>query len=119
MQFVAVDLDTLLPLPGAQFIQIGSQLDGDLATFGARASEIIVELPKECGDWPKARIVQASYQDSYVSSPLAARLLVNTIKQIFLHSGSPEAILTVETHPPRQRHARPALADWSRLARCA
>ena len=59
-QFTAVDLDTLLPPPGAQLFQIGSELDSDLATFGARASKIIVELLTKCGSWPKAEIVEAS-----------------------------------------------------------
>jgi DEAD/DEAH box helicase domain-containing protein len=51
-QFAAVDLDTLLPPPGAELIQIGSELDCDLATFGARASKIIVRLLTKCGSWP-------------------------------------------------------------------
>lgn len=101
VQFVAFDLDTLLPPPGAQLIQIGSELDCDIATFGARASRIISELLTKCGCWPKAAIVQASYRDAYVSSPLVARLLVDTIKQIVSRSGATEAALIVETRPPR------------------
>lgn len=41
--FAAVELDMLLPPLGAQLIQIGPELDCDLATFGARASKIIVD----------------------------------------------------------------------------
>jgi hypothetical protein len=65
--------------PGAQLIQIGPELDCDLATFGARASNAIIELLKKCGAWPKTGIVQAVYRDSYVSSPLVARLLIDTV----------------------------------------
>jgi hypothetical protein len=104
--FAAVDLDILLPSPGAQLIEIGPELDCDLATFGARASKIIVELLKTCGAWPKTGIVQAVYRDSYVSSPLVARLLIDTMKQIFSQSGSAGAALIIETRPPRPNDLR-------------
>lgn len=104
--FTAVDMDALLPSPGAQLRQIGTELDCDLATFGARASKIIVELLMKCGSWPKASIVQAVYRDSYVSSPLVARLLIDTMKQIFSQSGAAEAALVIETRSPRPKDAR-------------
>jgi ATP-dependent helicase YprA (DUF1998 family) len=99
--FLAVDLGTLLPPSGAQFIQIGSELDCDLATFGVRASKIIVQLLMKCGGWPRTGIARASYQDTYVSSPLVARLLIDTMSQIFSQSGVQDADLIVETRPPR------------------
>jgi hypothetical protein len=105
-QFTAIDLDTLLPPPEAQLIQIGSELDCDLATFGARASKIMVQLLTKCGNWPRAGIVQASYQDAYVSSPLVARLLIDTMSQVFSQSGAQDAALIVETRPPRSDDPR-------------
>jgi DEAD/DEAH box helicase domain-containing protein len=104
--FAAVDLDILLPPPGAQLVEIGPELDCDLATFGARASKIIAELLTKCGTWPKTGIVRAVYRDSYVSSPLVARLLIDTMKQIFAQSGSAEAALIIETRPPRPNDLR-------------
>jgi hypothetical protein len=104
--FAAVDLDLLLPPPGAQLIQIGPELDCDLATFGARASKLIVELLTKCGSWPKSGIVRAVYRDSYVSSPLVARLLIDTMKQVFTHSGAAEAAFIIETRPPRPNDLR-------------
>ena len=106
VQFAALDLDTLLPPPGAQLIQIGPELDCDLATFGARASKLIVELLTKCGSWPKAGIVQAVYRDSYVASPLVARLLIDTMKQIFSQSGATEPTLIIETRAPRPNDLR-------------
>ena len=106
VQFAAVDLDTLLPPPGAQFIQIGSELDCDLATFGARASKLIVELLTKCGSWPKTGIVRVVYRDSYVSSPLVARLLIDTMKQTISQSGASEVTLIIETRPPRPNDLR-------------
>ena len=104
--FPTVDLDMLLPPPGAQLVQIGPELDCDLATFGARASKIIVELLRKCGAWPKTGIARAIYRDPYVSSPLVARLLIDTMKQIFSQSGSAEAVLNIETRPPRPNDLR-------------
>lgn len=106
MQCAAVDLDTLLPPPGAQLIQIGSELDGDLATFGARASKLIVELLTKCGSWPKASIARVVYRDSYVCSPLMARLLIDTMKQIVSQSGATEATIIIESRPPRPNDLR-------------
>jgi hypothetical protein len=74
-------------------------------------------LLTKCGAWPRGGILKASYQDSYVSSPLVARLLVDTISQVFLQSGVQDAALIVETRPPRsgeQRAAQPwqIWHDW-------
>jgi hypothetical protein len=106
MSFTAVELDSLLPPPGAQLRQIGTELNCDLATFGAHASEIIIELLKKCGSWPKAGIAQAVYRDSYVSSPLVARLLIDTMKHIFSQSGASEPALVIETRPRRPNDVR-------------
>lgn len=103
---VGMDLDTLLPPPGAQLIQIGSELDCDLATFGARASKLIVELLAKCGSWPKAGIAGVVYRDPYVSSPLVARLLIDTINQIVSQSDATQTTLTIETRSPRPNDLR-------------
>lgn len=116
----AVDLDTLLPPPGAQLVQIGSELDCDLATFGARAAKIIAELLTKSGGRPKTGIVQAVYRDSYVSSPLVARLLIDTMKQIFTQAASEDAALIIETRPPRANDLRgdpwQIVHDWRNAA---
>jgi hypothetical protein len=104
--FRALDLDTLLPPPGAQLIQIGAELDCDLAAFGARAATIMVGLLTKCGSRPKAGIVRAIYRDPYVASPLVARLLIDTMKHMFAQSGAAEADLIVETRPPRHNDLR-------------
>jgi len=118
--FGAVDLDTLLPPPGTQLIQIGPELDCDLATFGVRASKIIVELLRKCGGWPKTGIVRAVYRDSFVSSPLVARLLIDTMTQIISQSGATRAALIIETQPPRPNDFRgepwQIWHDWRRAA---
>ena len=106
VHFAAIDLDTLLPPPGAQLFEIGSELNCDLATFGLRASNIIVGLLQKCGSWPKAEIVEAVYRDSYVSSPLVARLLIDTMKNVIAQSGALEGALVIETRLPRSSGLR-------------
>lgn len=105
-QLNVVDLSRLLPPPSAQLIQIGAEFDGDLAGFGARASAIIVQLLMKCGSWSKLGIEQAIYQDSYVTSPLVARLLIDTMTKIFCESGSGDASLRIETRSPRNNAPR-------------
>ena len=104
--FAAMDLDTLRPPPGARLDQIGSELDFDLATFGARASKILLELLTKSGIRPKSGIVQAVYRDAHVSSPLVARLLIDTMEQVFSQMASSEAALIIETRPPRASDLR-------------
>jgi hypothetical protein len=106
VQCATVDLGTLLPPPGAQLIQIGSELDCDLAAFGARAAKLIIELLTKCGGWPKATVERVVYRDSYVSSPLVARLLIDTIKQMTSQSDAAEATLIIETRSPRPNDLR-------------
>ncbi|MFD2185097.1 DEAD/DEAH box helicase [Rhodoplanes azumiensis] len=101
-----LDLATLLPPPGAQISQIGSELDGDLATFGIRASKLLIQLLTQCGVWPGGGISRATYQDAYVCSPLVARLLIDTMKLVFAQSGNASAALVVETQPPRVAGSR-------------
>ncbi len=101
-----IDLDRLLPPPGAQLIRITSELDCDLATFGSRASKTVVDLVKSCGGWPGCPVVHATYRDPYITSPLTARLLVDTISQIFSASGSRNATLIVETRMPRDQQGQ-------------
>jgi DEAD/DEAH box helicase domain-containing protein len=50
--------------------------------------------------------LQASYQDSYVTSPLVARLLIDTMSEIFSQSGVKGASLTIETRSPRSSAQR-------------
>jgi ATP-dependent helicase YprA (DUF1998 family) len=102
----AIDLDDLLPPPGAQLVQMGSELDGDIAGFGVRAAKLMIEALSKCVGWPSAGITKASYQDSHVSSPLVARLLVDTMAQLFSASGVQDAVLTVETRQPRPNDQR-------------
>jgi DEAD/DEAH box helicase domain-containing protein len=93
----SVDLNSLLPPPGAHLVQIGSELDGSMSTFGLRFTEILVGALKKCGIWPNGAIRKAIYRDPYVSSPLVARLLIDTAAKLLELSGSKDPSLLVET----------------------
>src|SRR5690606_13661505 len=96
-----VSLDDLLPPPGAQLLELWTELDVDLATFGQRAAKLIVDLLRKSGAWPNSPVARVTYQDGYVSSPLVARLLIDTIYHLASKSGSSEAQVLIETRPPR------------------
>ncbi|WP_315715420.1 MULTISPECIES: helicase-related protein [unclassified Bradyrhizobium] len=100
-QSALIDLNTLLPRSGSQLIQIGSELDCNLAAFGALASEILFKLLASSEISTKSGITRAVYQDPFVSSPLVARLLIDTVGQIFAKSGNGDALLSIETRQPR------------------
>jgi hypothetical protein len=93
--------DDLLPPPGAQLFEVGTELDCDLATFGERAAKLIVDLLEKCGAWQNVRISRITYQDAYVASPLVARLLIETASELASKSGSTDTELLVETRQPR------------------
>lgn len=101
-----IALEALLPPPSAQFRDIGAELDGDLTGFGGRVADLIVELLKGCRNWPAGGLSQAVYCDPYVSSPLAARLVIDTVRALFAMSGSAKPTLKLMTRPPRDFHSR-------------
>lgn len=110
-----IDLDSLRPAPGSQYREIDRELDGDLAGFGQRMAGLIVGQLQACGRWPRGAVTQALYRDPYVSSPLAARLLVDTIWRLVALSGATTAKLTIETREPRADDRSPPWRighDW-------
>ena len=68
----------LAPPPGAAVPPVGKRLDGDLAGFGVRMAKLIRGALVEVGAGG-ARVVEASYADRYLNSPLTARLCLDTL----------------------------------------
>ncbi|MFJ5486145.1 DEAD/DEAH box helicase [Hansschlegelia beijingensis] len=114
---VDVDLSTLLPPQGAKLVEVDRELDVPLSEFGDKAAELMARALENCGTWSEEGIARATYQDPYVSSPLVARLLLETLRSLLRRSGSTDAELTIETRPPRaDPHARPSWLithDWA------
>lgn len=114
--FAEVDLDTLLPPGGAQFVEIGSEFDGSLSRFGDLAAKSILQAVEKCGGRSGSPVARITYRDGYVCSPLVSRLLIDTVHRIAAASGAKEAALVVHTKPPRtdpQRRAPSLIGnDW-------
>lgn len=112
-----VDLDFMLPRSGAAYRAIAQEFDADLATFGARAGELIYQLVAECGVSLAGKRVTGLYQDPFVTSPLVARLLLDTVVHLQKKSGGTPWPLIVETRPPRYDAARSGpwqvVHDWN------
>ncbi|MDQ6436652.1 DEAD/DEAH box helicase [Mesorhizobium sp. LHD-90] len=96
-----IDMQTLLPPPGAQMLNIGAEWDGDLASFGLRAAGAMAALLKKGGAWPSCGITDIVYQDPYVCAPLPARLAVDVIAALVKASGVRGAAVRIETRMPK------------------
>lgn len=111
-----VDLDSLLPRSGASYRAIAHELDADLASFGSRAGELIYQLIGEVGATLAGKHVTARYQDPFVTSPLVARLLLDTVAHLQGKSEGTQWSITIETRAPRLDDARSApwqvVHDW-------
>lgn len=96
-----IDLQSLLPLPGAHILRIGPEWDGDLAGFGSRVAEAMVGLLQKSGAWPSSGIAEIVYEDPFVCAPLPARLAIEVIAALVRKSGSRDAAVRIETRIPR------------------
>ncbi|ESQ74519.1 DEAD/DEAH box helicase [Asticcacaulis sp. AC402] len=77
--YPAIDPSSLLPLPTTKFASIESELDISIGLFGNRMATQIRSLLDACGLNTTVPITGMTYKDPYVSSPLVARLLIDTL----------------------------------------
>tara|TARA_R110000868_G_scaffold28284_3_gene106390 strand:- start:6668 stop:12763 length:6096 start_codon:yes stop_codon:yes gene_type:complete len=112
---VPVLYDALLPKAGACYMAVTKQLDGTLDGFGARAAQLIGKLMADCGITLAGRTIKATYRDPFVSSPLVARLMLDTVARLADASQKKPAALVIETRQPRANTGRPSwqmFHDW-------
>jgi DEAD/DEAH box helicase domain-containing protein len=111
-----INQDMLLPPPGAQVHEIGSELDGSLKDFGARFAKLVQSLLKKRGIWPSSAITEIQYQDAFVTSPLIVRLFLDSCAAVARLSGAKTVLIRLETRAPRQDASRysphQAFHDW-------
>lgn len=109
---VAIDPDSLLPISGTRYIEIGSALDGPLLDFGARFAAMLVPAIRAAGGGAIERI---RYSDRYVASPLTVRLLVDALTSL-RDALTPAAGVAVEviTNKLRYEERHPFMPehDW-------
>lgn len=74
----AVDLATLLPRAGTRYREIGNELDGPLAGFGARFAALLHGELDAAGLWRPGELTGVTYADRYLHTPLSIRLALDT-----------------------------------------
>ncbi len=97
-----LDPSSLLPPTGARYREIDTELDCDSVNFGDRAAALITDTLKEVGAW-RGAITSLSYSDSFVASPLVARLLIDTAGALVKMAGGAPT-LAIVTLPPRDNY---------------
>jgi hypothetical protein len=72
-----IPLDTLLPRQGARYREIGDELNGDLAGFGARFVQLLRPELEALGAWRPGEVAALRYSDRYLHAPLPVRLALD------------------------------------------
>lgn len=96
--------------PGAVLVHLKTELDGPAVIFGAAAAKRLQALCEKLGVWGELKAV--AYEDRYVSSPLAAKLLLDTVAALTQARSTPFVLVTRPVRP----HDRPPhdiRHDWS------
>ena len=82
-----IPISSLVPAQGALLRDIGAECDGSLRGFGSRMGKLIWDALAEAGAPVRVRITALAYSDRYLSSPLVARLGLDT----FAHLTKPQS----------------------------
>jgi DEAD/DEAH box helicase domain-containing protein len=82
-----IPIGSLVPTQGALLRDIGAECDGPLRGFGSRMAKLILDALAEAGASLQAGISALAYSDRYLSSPLVARLGLDT----FAHLAKPQS----------------------------
>lgn len=111
-----VSIDQLQPPPGALVKAIDNEFDGDLARFGKKVAAVLQQLLTEAGAPIDQRIVELSYSDRYLNSPLVVRMALESFKELCRPiPGEPVSVtLHLQTLKPSDRSMRAVWDDWKR-----
>lgn len=116
VQLRDVDLRTLLPEPGARFVEIRDQLSGGTVDFGERVVALLGPELQALGIRRAGRLVAVEYSDRFVRSPLTALLVLRVLRAITSTLGVPEQAVRLQTArlDSNRRDDRPWLVehDW-------
>lgn len=106
----AVELDSLLPPSGTQYLELGDELDGDLLGFGTRFAALLVPRIRAIGG--EGALSAITYSDRYLQTPLTVRLLVEAARGLrdALGAAGPVPIRVV-TNPLRENERQPFAPD--------
>lgn len=111
-----IGVDKLQPAPGALVKAIGDDLDSDLSRFGKTAAQTLQTLLTSAGAPVDQPIVELSYSDRYLNSPLVARLALDTFKELARPAPGEPVAVTLHLRPvkPSDRSMRSLSDDWKR-----
>ncbi|HXQ45769.1 MAG TPA: DEAD/DEAH box helicase [Caulobacteraceae bacterium] len=97
-----VEASRLAPPPGATLRQLGHELDGPIAGFGARAAAMLREQLQIAGVPRDEVVASLVYEDRYLLSPATLRLCLDTLAAVVAAPrGSESTPLTVRTFEVR------------------
>ena len=100
-----IDISELELPPGAQFVEIRNELNGPSTNFGKLAANIMIKALKQASAWSDSPIELINYEDRYVRSPLVLKLLIDTVKALYVATGSKfgqfNVLTTVASGDPR------------------
>ncbi|WIY67961.1 DEAD/DEAH box helicase [Aquidulcibacter paucihalophilus] len=110
-----VGLDRLQPSPSALVKAIDGELDGDLARFGKKFAAELQQLLAKAGT-PDQRIIELSYSDRYLNSPLVVRMALDCFKELCRPTpGEPVPVtLHLQNLKPSDRSMRAVWDDWKK-----
>lgn len=101
-----VELDSLLPPSGTQYLEIGTELDGDLIGFGQRFAALLAPRIRAVGG--TGDLAGISYNDRYLHAPLPVRLFVEAAKGLRdALGGNGSLAVAVVTDPLRANQLQP------------
>lgn len=110
----AVNLDTLLPASGTQFIEIRDDLDGTIAQFGSQLVAKLLPAIRAAG--PAGTLTSIHYNDRYLQSPLVVRLVTECISALREALAGPDANIAVSVttnrFKPNERQPFAPDHDW-------
>ncbi|MDX8541538.1 DEAD/DEAH box helicase [Mesorhizobium abyssinicae] len=111
-----VDLESLLVTAQREaLVEIGSELDGSAAGFGARLKSALTSHSPDLAQVLEGRLLSLKYSDRYLFSPLAVRL----VTELMGGFGARDADVTITTLNARTtgqaRDSRLIQSDWSDL----
>lgn len=96
--------------PGAALVHLKTELDGPAVLFGPAAAKRLKALCEKLGVWGELKAV--AYEDRYVSSPLVAKLLLDTVAALTEARSTP-LILVTRPVRPHDRPPHDLRHDWS------
>ncbi len=110
IKVAAIDLNALLPKPGARFKAITTELDQMIDRWGTVMARHIIEQLKACGVNVAGQIKQVTYYDPYVRSPIVGRLFLDTVAALQAINSAKIAIV-LRTEVPVSDRGQPWLIN--------